>query len=270
MDYLIFDTEYSIKEYYKRSGNPWYCPLVAIAFKNKQELYKQWIYPNKIKDFEIDEDILVGHNIGVDLLYLWHTKGLQDFFKRGGKIWDTMLAEYTLSGQQLKYPSLRDIAIKYGCKEREKFMEEYWFNKKGFFYNNSYKEYITDWKEFIDFQNGNYTEDEFIEKMNTYGLHYIEGPINTMNIPQRLVLTDVENDIRDTEQVYLKQIERAKQERIYNLIEDHMDGLLATIEIEYNGIFCDKELLKKNREKLFKELEIMKEKLNRIVEGYWK
>jgi len=65
-----------------------------------------------------DETIthLVAHNISFDLQWLLN-RCYDDVLKclrRGVKIFDTMLAEYLLSGQLDKYPALSDTAPKYG------------------------------------------------------------------------------------------------------------------------------------------------------------
>jgi len=158
------------------------------------------------------------------LLYLWSLDDLQNYFKRGGKIWDTMLAEYIISGQQHKFPALRDIAVnKYGCKERTKEMEEYW--NKG---------------------------------------------IDTSDIPKELVLKDVEQDVLDTEQIYLAQLEKAKYLGMTRLIELQGDAILATTEMKYNGLKIDLEVLEANKKSLIQSIKQEEEKLNELVNRYWK
>lgn len=58
-------------------------------------------------------DYIVGHNIGFDLRYVWHTEEIKAFVLRGGKIWDTQCAEYLLTGQQHCYSSLKELQLKY-------------------------------------------------------------------------------------------------------------------------------------------------------------
>lgn len=224
MTYLVLDSETGSKKVYGRVGNPFYNPIIALGFCSKGEVYSEYIYPNKLQNLKIDEDVLVGFNIKYDLLYLWQLPDLQDFFKRGGRIWDCQEAEYTLSGQQNKYPSLRDTAVqRYGCKQREKKMEEYW--SKG---------------------------------------------VDTMDIPKELVLEDVENDVLDTEQVYLKQLTRVAEAGMLELIEARMDGLLATCEMEYNGLYVNQDILETNKKLLEQEIERKTKKLIDISQRYWK
>lgn len=224
MSYIVYDSETGFKEAYGRKGNFKINPIVAMALKNSKELYSEYIYPNKLERFIVDEDILVGFNIKYDLLYIWGLEDLQNFFKRGGKIWDCQEAHYTLTGQQEKYPALREVAVRcYGCKQREKKMEEYW-----------------------------------------------EKGIDTFDIPKELVIEDVEFDVLDTEQVYLKQLDIAKEKGMLNLIESRMDGILALCEYEYNGIYVNRDILETNQKLLEDELKIEKEKLNNLVQRYWK
>lgn len=131
MSYLILDLETGIIVYCGRKAHYKKNNVIAIGLKNSEgDKEIKYLHPEVLKDIEIDEDILVGHNIGkFDVLYLWNMPGFQEFLKRGGKVFDTMLCEYMLSGQQHKFPGLREIAVSnYGCQEREKTMEEFWDN----------------------------------------------------------------------------------------------------------------------------------------------
>lgn len=53
--------------------------------------------------------ILIGHNIAFDIGYIWHLPEWKDFMKRGGEIWCTAQAEYLMSGQRHKFPSLAEL-----------------------------------------------------------------------------------------------------------------------------------------------------------------
>lgn len=143
MKYLVLDLETGSKEVHGHKGNFRHNPIVAIGLKYGQDELPRYTkkYPHAFS-FNVELDfnmslkgwlesinIIVGHNIAFDLLHLWKYSALQDWILAGGRIWDTQYAEYCLSGQAHKYPSLRDIAVnKYGCPEREKKMEKYWGN----------------------------------------------------------------------------------------------------------------------------------------------
>lgn len=83
--------------------------------------------------------------------------------------------------------------------------------------------------------------------------YWVEGKL-TSEIPKELVLEDVINDVKDTEQVFLSQYKRCEELGILPLIEILNDNLLALIEIEYNGFKIDKELLVKNATDIEQEL----------------
>jgi hypothetical protein len=53
--------------------------------------------------------IIIGHNIAFDLGYIWHIPQWQAFMRRGGEIWCTAQAEYLMSGQRHKFPSLAEL-----------------------------------------------------------------------------------------------------------------------------------------------------------------
>lgn len=58
-------------------------------------------------------DILVGHNLGFDLSYVFNSPEIQQFLLRGGTIWDTQVAEYLLTAQQHQFSSLSELQEKY-------------------------------------------------------------------------------------------------------------------------------------------------------------
>ena len=63
-------------------------------------------------------DFIVGCNLSFDLCYLYRNseikRGLQSL-----RLWDIQLAEYLLSGQQSKWPSLDEMSIKYGLPVKD-------------------------------------------------------------------------------------------------------------------------------------------------------
>lgn len=71
--------------------------------------------------------ILVGHNVKFDILYLYR----EDYAKweprvRKGRLWDTMLAEYLLSGQRDLYPNLDMCSERRGGTQKPDKIKEYW------------------------------------------------------------------------------------------------------------------------------------------------
>lgn len=64
-------------------------------------------------------DVIVGHNLGFDLSYIFKTDAIQNFILRGGRIWDTQVAEYILTAQQHQFSSLSELQAKYlGASEK--------------------------------------------------------------------------------------------------------------------------------------------------------
>jgi DNA polymerase I-like protein with 3'-5' exonuclease and polymerase domains len=236
MNILTFDLETTTKKSYGRKANPLDLDnkIVAIGLKYYNPgcderdlgrasgllgLYKQDFPKNWLSYV----DVIVGHNIKFDLLYIWKRDDLQQWFKEGGQIWDTSLAHYILSGQQETYPQLRDIATRcYGCKSREKKMEKFW-----------------------------------------------EKEIDTKDIPEKLVIEDVKNDVIDTETILFKQIQLAKQKGMTRLIHLQMDALLATTEMEFNGMYVDKGILLQNKEIVKETLEDRMKEFLELIKPYW-
>jgi DNA polymerase I-like protein with 3'-5' exonuclease and polymerase domains len=78
--------------------------------------------------------LLIGHNIKFDLVHLLKDSSftidnipfLEYVAKNNVVIWDTQVAEYILSGQTCTYPSLDDLAEKYGGKKKDEKIKEYW------------------------------------------------------------------------------------------------------------------------------------------------
>lgn len=228
MSYLILDLECDIKSIYGRKSHFRHNDIVSIGTKSPDQGQYKWVYGDKSEEFrgkfKIEQDILVGHNLKYDLLYLWNLKGFQEFLSRKGQIWCTMTAEYYLSGQQSKYAGLRELAVnKAGCQERPKLMEEYW-----------------------------------------------SQGVTTSEIDKSIVLQDLRQDVLDTEQLYLKQIEESQKLNMTGFIQSEMELLLATIEMEFNGFKINQQVLENNK----KELEIKKEQvltdLNTKIRNYWK
>ena len=226
MTYLVLDTETESKTFRGRNGSPFVNKILCIGYKwsdiedplSEDQDYIESNYFNGV-------DLIIMHNAKYDLLHLWKDPALHDYFKRGGKIYCSQLAEYMLSGQQYKYPKLRDIAVNiYGCKERVKNLDQYKIGKI----------------------------------------------LDTTLVPIEELLEDVENDVLDTEQVYLGQQKSAKEMGMTKIINAMMDGLLATTEIEYNGMYINREVFNKNKLELEEKIKTVKINLLELAERYWK
>lgn len=227
MSYCCLDLECGTTEKFGRVSHFMYNDIIAIGTKcsHISEPHVTYLYPNALQDLDIKEDILVMHNAKYDMLYIWSNPGFQRFLAHGGKVFCTMLAEYYLSGQELRFPGLRETAERYGCKAREKRMEPYW-----------------------------------------------ERGVDTMDIPKDVVLNDLYWDVMDTEQVYLSQLSRLQQvtPQMSRLLEVQNNLILATTEMEYNGMYVNKQVLLDNMATLESELTEKTQRLAGVVKKYWR
>tara|TARA_R100001594_G_scaffold28665_1_gene53909 strand:+ start:1213 stop:2559 length:1347 start_codon:yes stop_codon:yes gene_type:complete len=81
-----------------------------------------------------ESKIIVGHNIAFDMLYILNNRDCdnhieilrQAIINEPILVWDTMIVEHMLSGQQWKYPSLDDVAIHYGLPVKPSKVKELW------------------------------------------------------------------------------------------------------------------------------------------------
>lgn len=210
--YMIFDLETTIYESYKRKANPWDERnwIVAQGWKIQGDKRASWQhYKDKCRKryIKIPEHVtyLVGHNLKFDLLWelVMGNPDLKAFLKRGGKIWDTQYAEYLVCAQKqdAQMISLNDTAPRYGGTTKIDAVKALW-----------------------------------------------EEGVQTYDIPEDLLIdylvgTEVEQrnggDIGNTEKVFLGQVKKAAALGMIKMIEDRMDGLLATTYMEFHGLKID-------------------------------
>ncbi|ESL09933.1 mitochondrial DNA polymerase I protein D [Trypanosoma rangeli SC58] len=144
--YLVLDLETTTVRRYKRVANPFtkenYVVLSgARDYTGKVFMGGRYFVRNialRYDDFDVtstcnlvegssnyslflppldDYDVIVGHNIKFDLLHIWRDAELRRFLSRGGKVWDTMYAEYLLTGHEVKLgrgAGLEEVAKSYG------------------------------------------------------------------------------------------------------------------------------------------------------------
>ncbi len=137
MKYCVLDLETSSRDSYKRVGNPLdpYNEITIVAIKESYSSFPRVVYRNGKDlgrktshiDFIKEFDVIVGHNIKFDLLYLWENTHLQSFIRRGGKIWDTMLAEWLLQGQTrlfLEKFNLNAVSGLYGGTQKDSYVSD--------------------------------------------------------------------------------------------------------------------------------------------------
>lgn len=210
--YLVFDLETSIRASHKRKANcfdpsNW---VVMRGWKYQGDKINSWEYfpeYNRTSTLKIADDctLIVGFNLKFDLMweYAQGNTDLYKFFKRGGKIWDCQYVEYLLEGQtqESQMVALDAIIEKYGGRKKIDEVKAMW-----------------------------------------------EMGISTEDIPEDLLIdylvgTEEEHrnsgDIGNTELIFLGQVKRAVQSGQVKMIQDRMDGLLATTDMEFRGLKVD-------------------------------
>jgi DNA polymerase I len=236
--YKVFDLETEIHTSFKRKASPfdernW---IVARGWKNQGDTTCQWEYfpsHNRTSTLNIEPSVtlLVGFNIKFDLLWemAQGNKSLRDFYKRGGKVWCCQYAEYLIRAQHpdAHMASLNDTAPKYGGTTKIDEVKALW-----------------------------------------------DAGVQTSDIPEDLLIDylvgtpeELRNggDIRNTELVFLGQIKKAVAQGQVKMIQDRMDGLLATTEMEFNGLKVDVQEAGRRLKVLAADLDAQDAELNGYV-----
>jgi len=242
--YMVFDLETETHTSFKRKANPfdkrnW---VVMRGWKVQGEPCGYASYhPSHDRSSYLhipdDVDMLVGLNIKFDLLYelAQGNKDLRRFFKRGGKIWCCQYAEYLIYGaeQSVHMVSMDQIAESYGGRV----------------------------------------------KLDEVKLLWEQG-IKTSEIPESLLAdyllgthAEMRNsgDIGNTEKIFLGQIKKVLQQGQLKMVQDRMDGLLCTTEMEFNGLKVDVAEAGRRLKVLTEDLRKQTELLNQYIpEIPWK
>lgn len=237
--YMILDEETETWHSRKRKANPfddrnW---IVARGWKvDGDARCSMQYFPTKEDVLPLvippSVKVLVGHNIKFDLHHEMRNKGysvLREFFKRGGKIWDTQYAYYLINNQK---PSAQMAAM-------DEIIEEYGGRKK----IDGLKEL---WKAGVK------TSEINVDLLTDYLIGTEEEGRNS-------------GDIGNTELIYLGQLKEAEALGMMPMIERRMDGLCATTDCEYNGIRIDPVVAKEEREALLAEQAVIQERLNAYI-----
>lgn len=102
------------------------------------------------------------------------------------------------------------------------------------------------------------TKDNRVEEYFNEGLQFSD-------IPKDIAIDYGKHDVNVEEGIFLKQYKRAKAMGMLPLIKSHMQHYLAVCEIEYNGIWVDRDILEKKRENLEETKEDLENQLKRIA-----
>ncbi len=231
---LVFDLETQTHTRNKRKASPWHEDnyIVAAGFAADDASPSGVYYTsqeNSQRDYCLPitphTELLVGHNIKFDLLWSWDRPELQAFLKRGGKIWDTQYVEYLLGGhrQSVQMVSMDQCVELYGGSLKIDEVKELW-----------------------------------------------KAGVQTADIDPALLMdyllgdgAEIEGDINNTRLIYRGQLERIAEQHpnFMQMVEHRMDGLLATTEMEYNGIYIDHATAVRDRADLVASLAGLEDEL---------
>ncbi|CAM0008234.1 DNA polymerase [Vibrio phage K436] len=152
--------------------------------------------------------LIVGHNIKYDLIWFWDDPALTEFFEKGGMIYDTQYGEYLLQGmvQDVHMNAMNDVAEKYGGGCKMDAVKEMW--EAGYLTSAIPKDMLV----------------EYLVGSKAVGNPYGE----------------IVGDIDNTWRMFQGQINNFSNmhKNFPEMVKLRMDGLLATTEMEFNGIFC--------------------------------
>lgn len=242
MKYLILDEETQIHASHKRKANPFHPDNYIVWRGWKKEGDARCtadFFPSKgavipmTDEFLADVDVIVAHNAKFEMLYEMQMPegraALIRFFNRGGRIWCTQYAEYLLQGMQRKYHmcAMDSIIESYGGRKKVDGMKALW-------------------------DAGTQTSDIDPDMVTDYLIGTEEEGRNS-------------GDIGNTELIYLGQLMIAEDNNMLQMIKLRMDGLMATTEMEFNGIKVDTEVAAKNYAELDRDLKVATEELDKYI-----
>jgi len=167
-------------------------------------------------------DLLVGHNIKFDLLWYWRHPELESFLARGGRVWDTAYAEYLLSGQ---------------------------------FYHLAQLPHLTPSLANIAKRRG------LTHKLDVVAAMWDQG-IRTEDINEDVLMEYLAGDCTTTMELVKAQMAQADRQRQRHMIEGRMEGLLATTEMEFNGLLIDLDEATRQQTELEEQIEALREQLS--------
>jgi len=232
--YVVWDLETTTKSLFKRKASPFEVEnfVVASGYRRQGEQIFGEYYGKGKKPFDWftkllkDTKFLVGVNIKFDLLYaLREPQNLEawmEFVANGGTVWDCQLAEYLLEGQDPRF-------------------------------------HMCSMDSMVERYGGNLKNDE-VKALWASGIDTID--IDPDLLMSYLVGTDdVHGDIGNTELIFVGQFQRAREQKQMRSIWLNMGSLLATTEMERNGLYVDKPLGLRLASELEEELKRITEEL---------
>lgn len=219
LEYAVIDVETTMKGPPGRTSHPKvadnYAPYLGVRHNGATSIHQaiaKNIHSYK-PAFEHLPNLLVGHNLKFDLMYL-NEMGV--WWGDHRSVWDTQLAEYILTDQRTQWASLDDLAVKYGGT----------------------------------------LKDDTVTKL-------FEQGVGADAIPYSVIAPYLENDLKNTEIVFLAQIVEAAKQAKLPLIMEMMDALLCTTVMQCNGVKVDEDVL----EEAIDHYKIMRDRAARNAEA---
>ena len=140
-DYCVLDVETGIHNrgddaVGKMKAAPWHIEnrIVMLGTSTDVDEGEVFVWEQPIDEINVNHifnsKMLVGHNIKFDLHYIAQ-EWPELFYKwviKGGRVWDTMVVQYLMSGQSKSFPSLDYCSSKYGGTLKDDKIKEYWNN----------------------------------------------------------------------------------------------------------------------------------------------
>ena len=222
MSYAVLDIETTTHTSFKRKANPFdprnWVVLAGWKFKGDAIQSRRYAGPHEQQHWWFNDmlndsvQLIVGANIKFDLLHLLKDplvySAWQKWAANGGLVWDIQLAEYLLDGQvqSSHMLSLDEMALRYGGDTKVDEVKMLW-------------------------EAGVPTEDIDPDLLH----RYLCGE-DLPNGERR------EGDIGNTELIFKKQIEKARASGQAKSILLNMGSLVATIEMERNGMYVNQQL----------------------------
>jgi DNA polymerase I-like protein with 3'-5' exonuclease and polymerase domains len=132
-DYVVFDLETTVKcPIGNNKANPhWPDNRLICASVNNGETKSDWVYSKTsgkhIAEYvaeRLNKRMIVGQNLAFDIE--WLRKYYPDLDLSEKTLWDISIAEYVLTGQESKFPSLDEMAVKYGCPLKDDEIKRMW------------------------------------------------------------------------------------------------------------------------------------------------
>lgn len=251
----VLDLETSIHSAFKRKANPFlrdengnFKNIIVmsgwasrdapnpVGIRALRDMQDQHI--DKFISLLASTKLLVGQNIKFDVLYfIRHPrahKAWRDWVVGGGLVWDLQLAEYMMQGQirSAHMLSLDDMARMYGEDMKVDEVKLLW-------------------------EAGVQTEDIDPDLLARYLLGEDLIDPATGKVTGRK-----EGDIGVTRNLFLKQLAKAQKMNMMRTLSLNMGSLLATIEMELNGMHVDKGLGLEVSADLEEELKVARAELN--------